>query len=415
MLGAWFHDLRGELSLSKLNVRRLGCSWTKAWSSSRFSEVDLCCGSCSCTWQNNSTKRLLLYRSVLLFLVVAIALQYWYHVDYMWEAGPFFFTFLTHWVLIASGLYIVFSFIATVVAARTVAARSPSIAQAQSRERNDVEAQEADPRTSSEMDLAALHKAPVAGDPLHTAVKGKPSTSPRAPGKPLSDSAVQVEEVFNVQRGEEEEGRTPVMEEGEAPAGPTTPDIAGAVQQGPSSSPSAANENEETQTGASADEVQPWYAAVAFVLMSLCLCLNVLVILGFWPFVYSGLPADRVTAEGVYFNLLPHGFSTGIVLADAFFCSRLPIRLWHYVYTFVFGTAYFLFTLFYYLSGGISDRGTVAIYDFLNWSTPALAGLAVGAYLVLSFIFAPLAYVCCWTLVWGLRDGGGKCSLEQTQ
>ncbi|XP_048517010.1 protein rolling stone-like [Dendroctonus ponderosae] len=106
---------------------------------------------------------------------------------------------------------------------------------------------------------------------------------------------------------------------------------------------------------------------------------------GFWTLVYF--------YQNKSFHLgscILHLWNTIILLID-FMIVRVPVRLSHGIYSVLLTIVYFIFTFFYYISGGKSLTGQHYLYKMLDYQNPGLvcAGIvAVMTYVVLARLLA---------------------------
>lgn len=99
---------------------------------------------------------------------------------------------------------------------------------------------------------------------------------------------------------------------------------------------------------------------------------------GFWTLVYF--------YQNKSFNLgscILHLWNTIILLTD-FMIVRVPVRLSHGIYSVLLTIVYFIFTLFYYVSGGKSLTGQHYLYKMLDYQNLGL--LCAGIVAVVTYV-----------------------------
>ena len=94
--------------------------------------------------------------------------------------------------------------------------------------------------------------------------------------------------------------------------------------------------------------------------------------------------ADKIESAR---SINSHALNSFIVLADLLL-SRAPIKVHHFLYTFLFVLAYVIFTVVYWAAGGQNHLGQDFTYPLLNYSEhPGRAALVM---LVVMFVGTPL-------------------------
>ena len=66
---------------------------------------------------------------------------------------------------------------------------------------------------------------------------------------------------------------------------------------------------------------------------------------------------------------LKHSLNTIYVVVDMFF-NAVPVRVYHVVYPMLFGLAYTVFNLVYFLNDGRGEDGHHYAYDLMDWRNP---------------------------------------------
>lgn len=117
----------------------------------------------------------------------------------------------------------------------------------------------------------------------------------------------------------------------------------------------------------------------------------------YWTAVFPQI--DMATS---YSDIHLHLITTLYTLADLMIHSS-PRRAHHVIYPLIYAMAYLVFTVIYYVCGGLDPKGNTGIYPILDWAKPGLtAGVAAGS--VVAFL---LLHAATWGLVkWRLHLHG---------
>ena len=101
-----------------------------------------------------------------------------------------------------------------------------------------------------------------------------------------------------------------------------------------------------------------------------------------------------------------HALNSFIVLADLLL-SRAPMRVHHFLYTFLFVLAYVIFTVVYWAAGGQNHLGQDFTYPLLNYSEhPGRAALVM---LVVMFVGTPLLQLLLYAIFRLRQWACGRC------
>lgn len=120
---------------------------------------------------------------------------------------------------------------------------------------------------------------------------------------------------------------------------------------------------------------------VVWLLYNIASCSCVMVTILFWIFLW---PYMEVDGFAFLLNFQLHAVTSIIIILEHI-VSAVPIRLYHYIYTFIFGAIYIIFSLIYYAV----DK--VVIYPvMLDWGKPVTP---VVVSLVSSLVVGPLAHL----------------------
>nr|CAH7767378.1 unnamed protein product [Callosobruchus chinensis] len=86
-------------------------------------------------------------------------------------------------------------------------------------------------------------------------------------------------------------------------------------------------------------------------------------------------------------NYFVHANNSFMMFVDLLMVAH-PTNMAHVIYPIIFGIIYSLFSIFYYLAGGVTREGEPYIYKILDWREPARTVLmCVGALSVLVVIY----------------------------
>ncbi|XP_062569332.1 protein rolling stone-like [Saccostrea cucullata] len=124
--------------------------------------------------------------------------------------------------------------------------------------------------------------------------------------------------------------------------------------------------------------VLPWYFKLTWVLYNMANVGSLLVTVVFFVFLW---PMFNTSNIGL-FNLQLHGINT-VLTGIELFLTAIPYRLYHYIYTLMYGLAYLIFSAIFYAAGN-----TDPIYrGVLDWSKPGQTAVFI---LLLGFVFMPI-------------------------
>ncbi|KAJ8918719.1 hypothetical protein NQ315_015039 [Exocentrus adspersus] len=109
----------------------------------------------------------------------------------------------------------------------------------------------------------------------------------------------------------------------------------------------------------------------------------------YWVVIYD---ARKMTFDAM--NYFVHGNNSIMMMLDLWMVAH-PIRILHFVYPAVLGFAYTIFSIIYFVEGGIAKDGSKCIYRILDWDKPlstALTCVGVTVFLVFLHCMAFLVY-----------------------
>nr|CAD7573751.1 unnamed protein product [Timema californicum] len=108
----------------------------------------------------------------------------------------------------------------------------------------------------------------------------------------------------------------------------------------------------------------------------------------YWAAVYNP-EVNKVDAV----NLLVHAFNSLLMLLDLALVS-FPFHLLHIFLPVLFTLLYIIFTVIYYLAGGTSKDGKIALYPILDWENPKRSSIVC----VLALLFMLFLHLVTWLL-----------------
>ena len=118
-----------------------------------------------------------------------------------------------------------------------------------------------------------------------------------------------------------------------------------------------------------------WYHQVTWLIYNVAFCAAIIVSIGYWLF----------QAKNVQFlDVVTHAFNTVFVLIEHLL-GRVPIRLFHSLYTILYLSLYVIFTVIYWQAGGLNARGKTYIYKIFDYDNKN-AGVIIALVLLLAVI-----------------------------
>ena len=136
-----------------------------------------------------------------------------------------------------------------------------------------------------------------------------------------------------------------------------------------------------------------WYQKMQWLLATVALEYAIFVSTVYWSLIHD--ESDGVSAV----NIHVHAINGVISLCDIMF-SGTVIRLFHVVYGLMFGAAYVVFTIIYYVSGGTTEDGEKHIYTILDYENhPGSAAIVI----CITFVFFILLHTAIYSL-YGIRQ-----------
>lgn len=115
--------------------------------------------------------------------------------------------------------------------------------------------------------------------------------------------------------------------------------------------------------------------------------LALLITLVFWAALYPSMPE----IGGDLYNVWAHAVNSILMIFDCFMVA-FPTRIMHFVYPFVAGIIYGIFSVIYFFAGGVDPWGNRFIYFILDWEKPGMAIITVCVCVVLVCFFCLLVF-----------------------
>lgn len=165
----------------------------------------------------------------------------------------------------------------------------------------------------------------------------------------------------------------------------------------------------------------PWYVKIIWLLYNTACSSAILVLIGFWGFVYSPCEngtamqsessgngttdtgsggsgsAEQCETPDVH-TIQLHGVNAVLVFLDLAL-SRVPYQLLHFPYSTVYTAAYIIFSVVYWGAGGVNHIGQPYIYSVLDYG-----GQPISALFAILIVFAPIAAFLALFVLALLRD-----------
>ncbi|CAG9796419.1 unnamed protein product [Diatraea saccharalis] len=129
----------------------------------------------------------------------------------------------------------------------------------------------------------------------------------------------------------------------------------------------------------------PWYIKVYWVLFNIAVPLSFLITLFYWTVLFEANIEEELNHGH---DVAVHGLNS-LIMFILLITSSHPSRILHIYQPLVFAVVYFLFTLFYYLGGGVNRDGQPFVYPVLNWNKAGQTvgvGVVTGLLLILLYI-----------------------------
>ncbi|XP_054743294.1 protein rolling stone isoform X2 [Anastrepha obliqua] len=90
-------------------------------------------------------------------------------------------------------------------------------------------------------------------------------------------------------------------------------------------------------------------------------------------------------------SFVTHCLNSVFMLVD-FFVVAFPVRVLHVIYWMLLPIIYYLFTVVYFIAGGLDEYGNHYVYPILDWTTPARAITTFAGVFVLYVIYAIILF-----------------------
>ncbi|XP_034830462.1 protein rolling stone-like [Maniola hyperantus] len=123
----------------------------------------------------------------------------------------------------------------------------------------------------------------------------------------------------------------------------------------------------------SADLNLPWYVKTFWVLHNVAVPVAFLITVFYWTLLFS-VDFQEEMDRGL--DIAVHAVNT-VTMLLLLMSSSHPTRFLHMIHPFLFALTYVVFSVIYYLAGGINPLGEPWIYPVVNWAKPGTAILVV--------------------------------------
>ena len=140
-----------------------------------------------------------------------------------------------------------------------------------------------------------------------------------------------------------------------------------------------------------------WYEKVVWFLWLVSSNAGLIVTIEYWSLVFR--PPTS------FMDISVHALNSIFILTELF-TGKLPVRILHYFYVMIFSIVYALFTVFYWVAGGVNGRGDPYIYNILDYQN-GKPGIIAAVLLCSIFILSPLVQFTLYVL-YKLRHRWGK-------
>ncbi|KAI5644969.1 hypothetical protein NE865_02943 [Phthorimaea operculella] len=117
----------------------------------------------------------------------------------------------------------------------------------------------------------------------------------------------------------------------------------------------------------------PWYVKTYWVLYNIANPLAFLITIFYWTILYEAGVQEEMNFG---LDVAVHGLNTLIMLL-LLFSSGHSGRLLHIHHPVMFGLGWVIFSVIYYLAGGVNTFGQPFIYPVIDWSKPGFATLMI--------------------------------------
>ena len=124
-----------------------------------------------------------------------------------------------------------------------------------------------------------------------------------------------------------------------------------------------------------------WYDYIQWLLFTISIDLAFSIVVLYWALIYRS--DHPVSHWDISLHLL-----NGVFAFFEVWVTRTPVRLYHFIYIMMAGTAYISFTGIYYAAGGRGAQNTSYIYPVIDYENEPATAAVVSC--MVAFVFLPL-------------------------
>ncbi|CAH0695396.1 unnamed protein product [Spodoptera exigua] len=151
----------------------------------------------------------------------------------------------------------------------------------------------------------------------------------------------------------------------------------------------------------------PWYVKTYWILYNITIPVSFLITVFYWGILKTSANTVNFASNPVL-DIMLHGVNSVVMLVELV-CSAHPSRLMHVMQPLYFAGAYMLFSVTYFLAGGLDPWGNPFIYPVVDWSKPEQTMVVI----TLTALFLALMHVLTVGIATG-RDAIAKRRLALT-
>ncbi|CAH2050722.1 unnamed protein product, partial [Iphiclides podalirius] len=133
----------------------------------------------------------------------------------------------------------------------------------------------------------------------------------------------------------------------------------------------------------------PWYLKGYWILYNISIPVAFLITVFYWAILNTSVKKINYAPNPVL-DVMLHGVNSLVMLVELTMSGH-PSRLLHIMQPLYFALVYLIFTLTYYIAGGLDPWGHVFIYPVLDWSKPEqtlVVAVLTGLFLALMHVLA---------------------------
>ncbi|XP_046978427.1 protein rolling stone-like [Vanessa cardui] len=126
--------------------------------------------------------------------------------------------------------------------------------------------------------------------------------------------------------------------------------------------------NKQRESLSDSAKGMPWTVKTYWVLYNITVPVAFLITLFYWA-VLRGPGKKMNYAPNPILDIMLHGVNSGLMFIELVFSTH-PSRLLHIMQPLYFALAYLLFSVAYFIGGGLDPWGNAFIYPVIDWSKP---------------------------------------------